>query len=452
MTSVQRRTVAICFVLNMLDGLDIASISYAAPALSGAWGIEPVTLGIVFSAALAGMMAGSIFLAPFGDVIGRRNTIMLSLALIAAGMVGTLFATSVNELLALRFVTGLGLGGVVPTMATLAAEFSPLKRRNFAVTLVSAGYTLGSALTGLAALWFIPNLGWVSLFALGGALTIATLPLVYLALPESPDYLLSRQPRGALETLNGTLRAMRAPELASLPPRSATARPSWLGQPLLALGTLFSAQHRRATVLLWIAFFTSIALLYFLQNWVPQLAANAGLTGPRAVWAGTVLNFGAFVGYASVGFFGDRFGLRRAIATYLGVGAVVLLTFSYLQGTVAILTGLAVLGVTQGGFIGLYAVGARIYPASVRTTGLGWAIAVARPGAMLGPWVAGLLVAAGMGMAGSFMVFSITVVLAALAVIAIRSPELDPPKHAEDRQGTSLAAPTRQAPSASVEM
>jgi MFS family permease len=186
MTGLQIRTIAICFVLNMLDGLDIASISYAAPALSEAWQIPPVTLGIVFSAALGGMMAGSLLLAPLGDAIGRRNTLLLSLALIAVGMVGTVFTTTVSELLAARFVTGFGLGGVVPTMATLAAEFSALKRRNFAVTLVSAGYTLGSALTGLAALWLISSLGWVSLFALGAVLTIAMLPVVYFRIAGLP--------------------------------------------------------------------------------------------------------------------------------------------------------------------------------------------------------------------------------------------------------------------------
>jgi benzoate transport len=411
----------------MIDGVDILSLAFAAPLLSREWGIPPTTLGVVFSAALAGMMAGSMLLAPLGDAIGRRKLLTISLLLIAIGMLGTVFATSVSQLLVLRFVTGCGLGGVVPTMATLAAEFSPIRRRNFAVTLVQGGYPLGATLTGLIALWLIPNFGWQSLFLLGGGLTILSLPFVYLVMPESPEFLLSKQPAGALAAINRTLSRMRQPPLASLPPPSSSLRASpALAQFFAALRTLFSAQYRAPTALLWVAFFMSFATLYFLQSWVPQLTANAGLPDSQAFWAGTILNFGAFTGMASVGYFADHLGLRRVIGSYLAIGAVVLLFFSYLQSTAAILVGLGILGLMQGGFIGLYAVAARIYPASIRTTGVGWAIGIARPGAVLGPAFAGFLVAGGLGMAGNFMVFAIPLAIAAIAVVCIRSPELDP--------------------------
>src|SRR5205814_2185370 len=134
-----------------------------------------------------------------------------------------------------------------------------------------------------------------------------------------------------------------------------------------------TARYRAATLLLWVAFFASLLTLYFLQNWVPQLAANAGLLDTQAYWSGAILSFGLFVGNASVGWFADLFGLRRAIATYLALGAIVLLLFSYLQSTTAVLIGLGTLGIMQGGFLGLYAVGARIYPAAVRVTGSGCA-------------------------------------------------------------------------------
>jgi benzoate transport len=424
MSGLQLRAVSFCFVLNMLDGVDILSISFAAPLLSREWGIPPATLGVVFSAALAGMMAGSMLLAPLGDSIGRRKLLTLSLALIALGMLGTVIATSITELLALRFVTGCGLGGVVPTMATLAAELSPSQRRSFAVTLVQGGYPLGATATGLVALWLLPSFGWQSLFILGGGLTLLSLPLVYVLLPESPDFLLAKQPPGALRGINRILRAMGRPELAALPP-AATPGSRAAGGLFAALPRLFSAEYRVPTTFLWIAFFMSLATLYFLQTWVPQLTANAGLADSQAFWAGTILNLGAFAGMASVGYFADHFGLRRVIALYLGAGAIVLLFFSYLQGTTAILMGLGIIGLMQGGFIGLYAIGARIYPASMRTTGIGWAIGIARPGAVAGPALAGLLVAGGMGMAGNFVVFAIPLALAAAAVVCIRSPALD---------------------------
>ncbi len=423
-TRLQLRAVSLCFFLNVLDGVDVASISFAAPLLSRAWGIDPATLGIVFSAALAGMMAGSMLLAPFGDAIGRRKLLTLSLALIAIGMLGVVLAHSLTELLVLRLITGLGLGGVVPTMATFAAELSPQKNRNFAVTAVSSGYSLGAAVTGLAALWMVPHWGWPSLFLLGGGLTVVALPLVLLFLPESIEFLLSKQPPRALEQVNRTLRALRQPAIAALPRKSeADTRPR-LRQVAAALAALFAPRYAAPTLLLWVAFVTSLLTLYFLQNWVPQLTANAGLSTALAFLSGTVLNLGLFVGNASVGWFADRFGLKRSIGTYLALGAIVLLGFSYLQGTAAILIGLGTVGVMQGGFLGLYAVGARIYPAANRVTGIGWAAGVGRLGAVLGPWIAGLLVAGGMGMSGSFVVFAIPLAVAALCVAAMRSPEL----------------------------
>jgi benzoate transport len=426
MTGAQLRAVGLCFWLNMLDGVDILSISFAAPLLSRDWGIPPATLGAVFSAALVGMMLGSMLIAPLGDSIGRRKVLVVSLLLIAAGMLGATLATNVPTLLLARLATGLGIGGVVPTMAAFATELSPLRRRSFAVTLVQGGYPLGSMLTGVAALWLLPAFGWHSLFVLGGVLTLASIPFVFAILPESPEYLLTKQPPGALANVNKLLRALGQPEIAALPPRPTEQRQTNVVSAAMAgLAALFRAGQRAATISLWLAFVMSVATLYFLQSWVPQLTANAGLPDTQAYWAGIILNLGAFLGMASVGYFADHFGLRRVIATYLGAGAVALLLFSSLQTTATILLGLGSIGLMQGGFIGLYAVSARIYPAALRVTGIGWAAGVARFGAILGPFVAGLLVAGGMGMGGSFVVFAIPLAIAAAAVLSMRSPELD---------------------------
>jgi benzoate transport len=423
MTALQFRVVTICFFLNLLDGLDILSYANAQLTLSRDWGIDPATMGAVGSAVLVGMLVGSMVTAPFADAIGRRRVLMVALALIAAGMFGAAVSRSVPELVLARFVTGCGIGGVVPAMAAFAAEFTPLRSRNFAVTLVQGGYTLGAALTGVVASWLIPAFGWQSLFVLGGGLALAGIVVVFGFLPESPDFLLGKRPAGALGQLNHSLAKMGHPPLAALP----AAAPGEVkrGGPLDTLATLFSSRYLQPTLLLWVAFFMSLAALYFLQTWVPQLMRNQGLTDAQAYWSGTILNAGLFVGMASVGWVADRFGLRRTIASYLGLAAVVLLLFVYLQSTTVMLAGLGVLGVLQGGFIGLYAVGARLYPTEIRTTGIGWAMGVGRPGGALAPWFVGVLVAAGLGMVGIFKVFALPLAIAAIAVLAMRSPELE---------------------------
>jgi MFS family permease len=280
----------------------------------------------------------------------------------------------------------------------------------------------------------LPHLGWQSLFVLGGSVTLLSVPLVVALLPESPDFLLSRQPARALERLNAFLRALGQADLERLPPKTAAVRDAdHLAEIVAGLRSLFSAKLRGPTLLLWIAFAMSLATQYFLQLWTPQLGALAGLSDQQAFLAGTILNLGLFFGNASVGWFADQFGLRRVIATYLGAGAVLLLFFSYLHGMAAMLSGLGAIGVMQGGFIGLYAVGARIYPTEIRMTGIGWAAGIGRFGSILGPYLAGLLVARHVGMAGTFVAFAIPLALASLAVASMRSPELAPAARAAPR-------------------
>ena len=192
----------------------------------------------------------------------------------------------------------------------------------------------------------LPSFGWQSLFVLGGVITVLSLPFVFVLLPESPEFLLSRQPPGALQRINRIMRGMGQAEIAALPSTAAMgSEPRGLAQIVAALRKLFSTDHRVDTLLLWVAFFMSLLTLYFLQNWVPQLVANAGQTDSQAFSAGTILNLGLFVGMASVGYFADHFGLRRVIATYLAATALALLSFSYLQGATAVAIGLGVAGV-----------------------------------------------------------------------------------------------------------
>ena len=426
MSPLQVGAIAICFLLNMLDGVDVLSLAFAAPVLAKSWSIPPETLGVVFSAALIGMFLGSLVLAPLGDSIGRRKLLIISLLLIAFGMLTTAVARTVPELLILRLITGCGLGGVVATMATIAAEFSPNRRRNFSVTIVQGGYPLGATLTGLVAAVIVPAIGWWSVFVVGGGLTLLLLPLVVFALPESPQFLLHRQPPGALEAVNKSLRRMRLGQLKELPSVAAKAHDRPRLKVLLdALKQILSSQYRAQTLLLWIAFFLCFVTLYFLINWVPQLASATGLPLKLAIYTGTAFNFGGFLGMAALGYLSDRFGLRLIIAGSLAAGAVLMALFGVLHSPWAILLGVGVLGVMQGGFIALYAVAARLYPTSIRATGVGWAVAAGRPGGILGPIAAGFLVGAGLSMTESFAVFAVPIALATIAVVLIRSPQLD---------------------------
>ncbi len=399
----------------MLDGMDVVVISFAAPAIVDEWAIVPQALGIVFSAALVGMTLGAMFLAPLADVIGRRNMIMICIVIMAGGVFLTALAQNVTQLALLRVFSGIGIGAMLASVATVAAEFSPDRHKNFIVSTTIAGYPIGATLAGLVAAQVIPELGWRALFAVAAVATIAPLPVVALLMPESISFLTDKQPSGALDKLNRILARMGAAQLSSLPALAEQQNHS------AAASALFTVKRRRSTLLLWLAFFMAFVTLYFLLSWIPKLARNTGLSLDLAIYAGTVFNLGAFFGIAAQGYVSQLFGLRRTIFVFLVATAILMSVFALFteSATILMMFGLMGFGV-QGGFVGLYTVAARLYPTVVRTTGIGWAIGAGRTGAIFGPMAGGVLVAVGLSMTANFIVFAIPIILAGIATLMIR--------------------------------
>jgi len=418
-SALQYAVFAVCFLMTALDGMDVLVISYAAPLLAEEWAVEPAALGIVFSAGLVGMTMGAMFIAPYADRIGRRAMILWSVLLTGSGVLLTAFADGIGSLIALRFASGLGIGAMLASVATMAAEFAPDRRRNLILSTVLAGYPIGATLFGLVAAEIIPALGWRAIFVVAGAATLMTLPLVALLLPESLTFLLRTRPGGALGKVNRILERMGRDSLATLPD---------VAQVVEArnVASLFASELSRATWLLWAAFFMNFMALYFLTSWIPKLATSAGLALELAIYAGAVFNFGAVFGIAASGLVSQQFGLKRTIAAFLVSTAIVMSLFGYATGSSLVLVLFGLIGFfIQGGFVGLYAIAARLYPTEIRTTGVGWAIGAGRTGAIVGPLLGGGLVAAGLAIGASFRWFALSLLLAAAFTLLIRSKRID---------------------------
>ena len=182
-TRQQMLVIGICFVLNMLDGMDVLAIAYAAPLIAVGWSLTPQALGIAFSAALVGMTIGAIFISPYTDIIGRRNMIIASLSLIALGMMATAFAQSVSQLIILRLIAGLGIGSMLASLTSMVSEYAPERNRNMCVLFLQAGYPIGAIITGFVAAWLLPEYGWRSLFIFAAITSIVAVPLVVYLLP-----------------------------------------------------------------------------------------------------------------------------------------------------------------------------------------------------------------------------------------------------------------------------
>ncbi len=414
----QYATIVICFLMNMLDGMDVMVISYAAPTIAKSWSVTPEALGMVFSAGLFGMTFGALFLAPYADLIGRKSLILISATIMGISIYLTALSASIIPLIAFRFISGLGIGSMLASTAALAAEYTPSKTRDFWVSFVISGYPVGAVLSGLVAARIIPVSGWQAMFQMAGIVTFLSLPLIQLFLTESVGFYLKSQPLHALERANGILTRMGHPLLDSLPPKTTKSAG-------LPIKSLLDAAYKRSTIQLWISLFLAFATLYFLTSWIPKLATNAGLSIELAIYAGTVFNVGAFFGITTQGYFSSLFGLKKTIGVFLILTGVLMAAFKLFIGSSVILVVFALLGFgIQGGFVGLYAVAARLYPTEFRTTGVGWSIGIGRLGGIIGPAVGGVLIGMGLSMVTNFLIYAIPTIFAGIMTMYISSKKV----------------------------
>ncbi len=420
-SGLQLRVVFICFALNMLDGFDVLAIAFTAPTISQEWQLTPYTLGIIFSAGLIGMTLGAAFIAPYSDVIGRRAMILLSLLAIGVSMAVTGLTTNATEMIIMRVITGLGIGSILASLTSMVAEYSPARKRNLAVGFMQVGYPLGATAGGFAAVWLIQAYGWQAVFYFGSALSLAAAVLTWFGLPESIEFLSSKRPPNALEKINRILSRMGWPVLSAIPEAVAeVVRPS--------VKRLLTPEYRNWTLLLWCGFFMAFLTLYFLFSWVPKITVDAGLSVDKGIYIGTALNFGAFLGGALLGYLSDRFGVRPLIIVFFTGGVIFMVAFGFAPAQVVLLLTLAfVLGFcVLGGFVGFYISAARLYPTEIRTTGVGWSIGAGRTGAIIGPYLGGVLINMGYSTSVNFVVFAVPLILACVAIYLLRAPALEP--------------------------
>tara|TARA_B110000467_G_scaffold164600_1_gene194537 strand:- start:2649 stop:3866 length:1218 start_codon:yes stop_codon:yes gene_type:complete len=404
--------------MNIFDGMDVLIISYCAPAISNSWNLGPEALGVVFSAGLAGMALGALFLAPYSDSFGRKKIILLSAFLMGISMFLTGYSENVNQLITLRFLSGIGIGSMLASTAALTSEYTPNKSKDFWVSFVISGYPVGAVISGYISVLVIPSSGWQMMFIIAGIASLLTIPLIYYFLSESIEFYIRKQPKNALENVNKIFIKMNLKILKQLPlKKTLTAG--------IPVKQLLSKKYKVSTFQLWFALFFAFSCLYFLISWIPKLATNAGLSIELAIYAGTVFNIGAFFGIILQGYYSSKIGLKKTISIFFLIAAILMAVFKIFIGSDWLLIVFGFLGFfIQGGFVGLYAVAARLYPTEYRTTGIGWAIGAGRLGGVLGPLAGGVMIGMGLSMSINFMIFGIPALLSAIFTYFISSKEV----------------------------
>ena len=411
MGSRQWIVVVMMVLLNALDGFDVLSSAFAAPGISAEWQIERAALGVVLSAELVGMGFGSVLLGGLADKFGRKNTMLLCLVLMAAGMFLASIAQAVEPMVAFRFLTGIGIGGMLAATNAVTAESSNTSWRRTAIAAYVAGYPLGAIIGGVAASeWLLPDYGWRSVFVFGSVVTAALIPVVMLLIPETAAY---HATKGNLAGVNKTLRAFGKPPIDALPPIVADSiKPK-------VTDILSNRRLRPITLLLAFGYMFHTITFYYILKFAVQIVSEYPPGYPPAE-AATVLtwaNVGGFSGSLLFGFVMARLGVKWPTALMLLIGSVMVASFGMGRETLdgwqwaTILTGFF----TNAAISGYYAAFARGFPAYARATGTGFVLGIGRLGAAGSPIIAGLLFDA----LGKSELFTVSCIMALGSVVSL---------------------------------
>ncbi|WP_326837519.1 MFS transporter [Amycolatopsis rhabdoformis] len=413
MSRFQAGVVLMCAALCVVEGFDILVMSFASSGVARDWGLTGATIGVLLSACPFGMAVGSAVVAPLADRIGRRPLTLLCLSATTVAMALSAATRNAAELTACRVLAGLAIGGLVASLPVLVSEYSPARRRGSAVALYTTGLPLGGVVGGSVATLVGSQFGWRGTFAAGALLTITLLLISVVALPESLDYLETRRPAHALERINRTLARMGRTPLAQLDEHQAA--------PIGVTSGILRGRSGRRTFLLWAAFLILMACFYFAASWTPVLLERSGLSAEQGIGGGMLLNVGGIA--ATLLFSVLALVVRRPTLTALAflIGAVSFVAMGLSLGSLGgALTAAVAVGVTiNAAASGLYSMAPDLYPASVRTTAVGWAASIGRIGAIVAPLLAGFLLDAGWTPQRLMVLFAAPFAVGGLCVLLI---------------------------------
>jgi MFS transporter, AAHS family, 4-hydroxybenzoate transporter len=388
----------LCGLCLIMDGFDVQSIGYVAPAIITDWKIANADMGPVFSAGLLGLFLGSILFSMLADRIGRRPVILGATLAFSTLTLLTARATSLGELLTLRVLAGLGLGAILPNATALIGEFSPPRLRIKTMMIVTNGFTIGAMIGGFLSAWLIPRYGWRSVFVAGGAIPLLILIPMWVSLPESPQFLAARA-----TVVSGFSRTLAR-------------------TPRFPIAQLFADGRALTTILLWLVNFLNVLNAYFISSWLPTIVRDAGYPTSTAVLVGTSVQTGGVLGTLALGWVIQRLGFVAVLTGCFTLAAINLaligqpgLSLSFLF-VVAFMAGLGIFA----GQPGLNAFAATVYPTDIRSTGIGSGLGIGRFGAFLGPIVAGELMRRHWSGQDLFHAAAIPAALSALAILSVR--------------------------------
>jgi AAHS family 4-hydroxybenzoate transporter-like MFS transporter len=391
LTGFQIGTIVCCALVSALDGIDTQSIGVAAPFIAEGLGIKIVDFGPIFSSALLGATLGAASFGPLADRLGRKTLLIVAAVLFGVFTVLTALANSVGVLMIFRLLAGLGLGGATPCFIALTSEYAPARLRATLVTVMWSAFPLGAMMGGLLNSYIITQMGWRAIFYIGGVAPLFLALGLFFYLPESIKFLLVRR------NDNNAVRRIVARFRSPLVREGARFVVEEKRLPGASIRHLFTRGRALGTLLLWVPFFTGFGILTVAVLWTPSLLRLNGISPANTAFVVAFNGLGGFIGQSTAGRLIERFGIGPVLFPAFLLGAAATIGLGYGASSVALAaTFIGLIGLFMGvGTGGAIALSALIYPTPIRSTGVGWGMAMGRFGQIVGPLIAGALLGAG---------------------------------------------------------
>ena len=404
-----------CMLVIIFDGYDLVIYGVAMKGLVAQWGLSAKEAGFLGSVALFGMMIGAMALGSLADRYGRKKMIALCLVLFSLFTFLCGFAQNPTQFAIMRFIAGVGIGGAMPNLVAMMAEYSPKRMRSTMVSLMFSGYAIGGMLSAGLGIMIVPSMGWEWMFYLG-IIPLFLLPLIWKFLPESLGFLMRQGKEAEVRKILPKV----APELNITAEDQLVREEVVVKKSVVPVGQLFAEHRGVSTLAFWVSFFCCLLMTYALSTWLPKFMEQAGYELKAGLSFLFAMNIGAMIGAIGGGWLADKFNIKAVLVAFLLLGSTAFVCLGYKAPVPVLYVLVTIAGATTiGTQIVLYSYVAIFYPLKIRSTGIGWASGVGRIGAIVGPILGGWLVAMQLPHSTNFMVFAIPAIIATVAVLFI---------------------------------
>jgi MFS transporter, AAHS family, 4-hydroxybenzoate transporter len=399
------RLVLVSTLVTFFDGFDMNVISLVAPEVSAALHLDKFMMGNVFSAGLAGTMAGAFLFGYLGDRIGRRPSILLATLSFGVLTLGLASAGSYREMVALRLIQGIGVGGLLPLVWALNIDYAPRGYRSTVVTLLMLGYGLGDSFAGPLSIWFAP-FGWQSVFIFGGCAALAASVLLIFLLPESIRYLANQRKRPDL--MARFARRLAPGREIEASDRFFVSDESGSNREGFRVSALFRGELRWITPLLWTVYIAASTAIFLRVSWGPTILQAIGFSRATAAYATSISSLGGALGGLLLMRFTDTRGaISIAVFPVLTVPLLLIMGLTTIGGTPFLVMYFFLTMLIVGAHFGLHSIAGIFYPSCFRANGAGWASSVAKIGSITGPVIVASVLSTRLPVRTLFLLFAV---------------------------------------------